>query len=169
MSRGAALLSIVAALGCSARLSSRPGDGVRVRAPAPYVVTRHVTLLDKSRVPCREQVERDFLNLPFGEPYALNVDNRWSWFSKNELRVRFHDSGNLEEVLLNSDPQLDETLEASAALVEETAKLVTALSASRAGAAAGEPDAASCGRHRDERVECVETFEQWEATPERCK
>jgi hypothetical protein len=169
MSRGAAGLAIVAALGCSARLSSRPGDGVRVRAPAPYVVTRHVTLLDKSRAPCREAIERDFVNLPFGEPYALNVDNRWSWFAKNELRVRFHDSGNLEEVLLNSDPQLDEALEGSAALVEQSARLVTAVTASRASAAAGEPDAESCGRYRDERIECVETFGQWESSPERCK
>lgn len=168
MMRAAALLALAAALGCSARLASRPGDGVRLRAPAPYVVTRHVTLLDKSRIPCGAALERDFLNLPFGELYALNVDTRWSWFAKNELRVRFHESGTLEEVLLNSDPQLDEALDAGAALVEGGARLVTALATARADAAA-EPDAASCGRYRDERIACVETFDQWEATPEHCK
>jgi len=168
MRRAACALAICVALGCSARLSSEAGDGVRVRAPAPFVVTRRVLLLDKNHVPCGEARERDFLSLPAGELYALNVDDRWSWFAANELRVRFHDSGNLEEVLLGSDPQLDESLEATARLVEGSARLVTAVSASRAAAAAGEPDAASCGRHRDERIACVETFEQWQAAPERC-
>lgn len=168
MRSAAGLLALAAALGCSARLSSAPGDGVRVRAPAPFVVTREVTLLDKNHVPCGEARERDFLSLPAGELYALNVDDRWSWFAANELRVRFHDSGNLEEVQLGSDPQLDESLEASGRLVEGAAKLVTAVAASRA-AAAGEPDAASCGRHRDERIACVEPFEQWRAAPERCR
>jgi hypothetical protein len=168
VTRRRAVLALFAACGCSARLASEPGDGVRVRAPAPFVVTRHVTLLDEDRVACGEARERDFLNLPFGELYALNVDTRWSWFAKSELRVRFHDSGNLEEVQLASDPQLDEALEATASLAGETAKLVTAVSVSRAGAAAAEPDAASCGRHRDERIECVEPFEKWLASPERC-
>jgi hypothetical protein len=162
----AALLA--AGTACSARLSSEAGDGVRVRALAPYVVTKHVTLLDKARVPCEQQRAREFLNLPAGEPYALNVDNRFAWFASNELTVGFYESGALREVTLNSDPQLDETIEAGAKLAKETAGLVTSIAAASALAAAGEPDAASCGRFRDERIECVEPFDDWMATPEQC-
>jgi hypothetical protein len=165
--RGAALaLAALVALGCSARLASSPGDGVRVRALAPYVVTKRVVLLDKARVPCEELRAREFLNLPAGEPYALNVDNRFAWFAANELTVAFYESGALKEVSLNSDPQLDETIEAGAKLAGETAKLVTAVA--EASVLAAVPDAASCGRFRDERIECVEPFEAWQATPEQC-
>jgi hypothetical protein len=163
-----AAILVLGAPACSARLASTPGDGVRVRALAPYVVTKHVTLLDKARVPCEELRAREFLNLPAGEPYALNVDNRFAWFAANELTVAFYESGALKEVTLNSDPQLDETLEAGAKLAKETAGLVTSIAAASALAAAGQPDAASCGRFRDERIECVEPFDAWQATPERC-
>ena len=169
MIRAAVLVALaIGAAACSARLSSRAGDGVRVRALAPYVVTKHVTLLDKARIPCEEQRAREFLNLPAGEPYALNVDNRFAWFASNELTVGFYESGALKEVTLNSDPQVDETIEAGAKLAKETASLVTSLAAASALAAGRDPDAASCGRFRDERIECVEPFEAWMATPERC-
>ncbi|HVH06789.1 MAG TPA: hypothetical protein VNE71_12400, partial [Myxococcota bacterium] len=82
--------------------------------------------------------------------------------------VGFYESGALKEVTLNSDPQVDETLEAGAKLAKETAGLVTSLAAASALAAARDPDTASCGRFRDERIECVEPFEAWMATPERC-
>jgi hypothetical protein len=168
--RAVALAAIAACCGaaCSARLSSRAGDGVRVRALAPYVVTKRITLLDKARIPCDEQRAREFLNLPTGEAYALNVDNRFAWFASNELGVAFYESGALKEVTLNSDPQVDETLEASAKLAKETAGLVTSIAAASVTAAAGDPDPASCGKFRDERIECVELFEAWQATPESC-
>jgi hypothetical protein len=156
-------------LGCTARLSSTPGDGVRVNAPAPFVITKKVTVRDAKKALCGQEIHRDFVTLPLGEAYALNIDTTWSWFAANEFSVEFNESGALKKVTLNSDPQVDETLTATAKLVKETAGLVSTVAAAGAAAAVREPDLATCGAHKEEVITCVQTAEQWKASPEVCR
>jgi hypothetical protein len=169
MNRASCLPLLVACLACTARLSSAPGDGVRVHTPAPFVVTKQVTLLDAKKVRCGEEKRREFVTLPLGESYALNIDTTWSWFAANEFSVELYESGSLKKVTLNSDPQLDETVEATAKLVEEAAGLVTTVAAAGTAADRGEPDAGTCGAHKEEVITCIQTPEQWKASPEDCR
>jgi hypothetical protein len=139
-----------------------------VHTPAPFVVTKNVTLLDAKKVRCGSEIRREYVVLPLGEEYALNIDTTWSWFAANQFSVEFNDAGMLKKVVLNSDPQLDETLTAAATLVKETAGLVSTVAAV-GGAAAAVADPATCGAHKEEVITCIQTPEQWKASPEKCQ
>jgi hypothetical protein len=61
-------------------------------------------------------------------------------FADNQFSVSFGDNGMLKQVTLNSDPQLDESLAAAAALTE------------RLAAAAGVTSVAACGATLSESI-----------------
>jgi hypothetical protein len=147
---------------CSGRLS----HDVLVPVVGTHVVARTVTLSgEDSRgnpATCSEE-SHEFVTLPTGETYGLNVDARRSgWFARNELSVTFYESGALKQVTLGSDPQVDETLRASADLVQQLGTVV----ATAAGARAGCPTRSVTTR---ETVRCVLPFAEWKANGYRCE
>ena len=166
----AALALAVLALACAGKLAvdhTPSGEGIVLRQPTPHAVTVRVTKLDKHKAPCGEEYETRFVVVPLGPAYTLNIDDRWSWFAKNQLSVEFFASGAPKRIALNSDPQVDEAITASADLLEEAAALVTRSEAPR-GRVTG-VDEQSCGQLRDEHVLCVQTYEDWMREPEKCR
>ena len=98
---------------CAARLS----QPVRVREAEPWLVKKTVVAerVQQGRPKCVREVTLDVVHLP-GAAYTLDV--RRGLFSTSEFSVTLHESGTLKQVTLDSDPQVDETLEAAGALGE---------------------------------------------------
>lgn len=109
-----------AALGsaaCAARLS----HPVPVREAEPWLVKRTIETERAQRAgepQCVREVTLEIAYLP-GAAYALDL--RPGVFAANEFSVTLHESGTLKQVTLNSDPQVDETIEAVGALGESLA------------------------------------------------
>lgn len=171
MRRLAALvLPVLMLIGCATRLAvdhDPTGDGIVLRQPTPHAITVRTTKLDKNRAPCGEEYETRFVVVPLGPAYTVNVDEAGSWFAKSALTVEFFASGAPKRIALNGDPQVDETIAATADLIEETAALVTRSEAPSARASG--VDRESCGELRDEHVLCVQTYEDWMREPEKCR
>ena len=125
--------------GCSATLQTVPVTdpavfhGIRVRALETYVV-RKQSVTEK----CKPQTLESIVHLPLGRAYDVNFSG--GWFADNQFSVSFGENGMLKQVTLNSDPQLDESLAAAAALTE------------RLSAAAGAASAAGCGATLSESI-----------------
>jgi hypothetical protein len=103
------------------------------------------------------------MSLP-GAPYDLNIDTTWAWFSRNEFSVSFSDTGTLKQVTLNSDPQIDETIQSTATLVKELGA-VAALGLKPLGA---EP----CPTKdvvTEEQVMCMLPIAQWRENHYKCQ
>jgi|GEM_PF-4594110 len=111
----ASLVALAAATsGCVARLSR----SVPVREAEPWLVKRTLVSERPQRggePQCVREVTLEIAYLP-GAAYALDL--RPGLFASNEFSVTLHESGTLKQVTLNSDPQVDETLEAVGALGE---------------------------------------------------
>jgi len=166
----AAALAAFTIAGCSARLAvehSATGNGIVLRQPTPHAVTVRITKLDKKKAPCGEEYETRFVVVPLGPAYTVNIDDTGSWFAKSGLTVEFFASGAPKRIALTSDPQVDETIAATADLLEETAALVTRSEAPSARVTA--VDEESCGQLRDEHILCVQTYEDWMREPEKCR
>jgi hypothetical protein len=112
-----ALLFLVISGACAARLS----QPVRLREAEPWLVKKTTV---SERAPrsgasqCVREVTLEIVHLP-GAAYALDV--RPGLFASSEFSVTLHESGTLKQLSLNSDPQVDETLEAAGALGEKLA------------------------------------------------
>jgi hypothetical protein len=126
-------------LGCSATLRTVPVTdpavfhGIRVHALETYVVKKQI--ITKK---CGPQTVESIAHLPLGRAYDVNFSG--GWLASNQFSVSFADNGILKQVTLNSDPQLDESLAAAAALTE------------RVAAAAGVASAAACGATLSESI-----------------
>ena len=126
-------------LGCSATLRTVPVTdpaefhGIRVRALETYVVKKQY-LTEK----CKPQTIESIAHLPLGRAYDVNFSG--GRFADNQFSVSFGDNGMLKQVTLNSDPQVDESLAAVAALTE------------RVSAAAGVASAGACGATLSESI-----------------
>lgn len=113
----ALLLVLLTTAGCAARLS----EPVRVREAEPWLVKRTVVSERPQRsgeARCVREVTLEIVHLP-GAAYTLDV--RPGLFAASEFSVTLHESGTLKQVTLNSDPQVDETLEGVGALGEKLA------------------------------------------------
>jgi hypothetical protein len=150
---------------CSSKLS----HDVMVPKTGTHVVVKTVTETGKNAndaaATCSSEIHQ-FVSLPTGEEYGLNVKTgRFGWFASNELSVSFYENGMLKQVTLNSDPQVDETLQASANLVKELgAALGPALGAARAA-----PE--TCPTKEitvKETVHCVLPFSKWQENRYKC-
>lgn len=110
-------LLVLAGAACAARLS----QPVRVREAEPWLVKRTIVSERPQRVgeaQCVREVTLEIVHLP-GAAYTLDV--RPGLFAASEFSVTLHESGTLKQVTLNSDPQIDETLEAVGSLAEKLA------------------------------------------------
>ena len=134
---GSASLLGATLLGCSATLSTVPVTdpavfhGIRVRALETYVVKKQY-VTEK----CQPQTIESIAHLPLGRAYDVNFSG--GWLAANQFSVSFGDNGMLKQVTLNSDPQLDESLAAAAALTERVAAAVGVASAAPCGATLSE-------------------------------
>jgi len=165
--RSATVLALVVALaGCSAKLgvTGKPDSvspkGLVYRAPVTMIViVRKETYTQSGRL-CKEEILSEQMAMPLGDAYAVNIDNSTSWFAENEFTMSFNDQGLLKQVTLNSNPQLDETLTATASLVKE----VAAIAAPAPMLAPGDSARAAseeCGAVVKSRPLCVKTSDQW--------
>jgi hypothetical protein len=112
-----ALLSVATLPACAARLSTP----VRVREAEPWLVKRTTVSERPQRggePQCVREVTLEIAHLP-GAAYALDVQP--GLFASSEFSVTLHESGTLRQVTLNSDPQVDEALEAVGGLGESLA------------------------------------------------
>ena len=136
---GSAFLLGATLLGCSASLRTVPVKdpavfhGIRVRALETYVVRKQTTT-EK----CQPRIIESIAHLPLGRAYDVGFNG--GRLADNQFSVSFGDNGMLKQVTLNSDPQLDESLAAAAALAE------------RIAAAAGVASAAACGATLSETI-----------------
>jgi hypothetical protein len=160
-----ATLAIAVALpGCAAKLAVKKGDdgnGIVYRAPETrVVVSRKSSYTAKGeRDACLEETLHEFVALPLGQAYSVNVDNSKAWFASNQFAMKFSDAGTLTEVSLNSDPQVDETITATATLVKEVAAAAGTLAplvAARDG---------KCGDYVEKEVLCMKSLDAWSAKP----
>ena len=130
-------LSLALQLCCSATLETvavtDPAvfHGIRVRALETYVVKRQV-LTER----CKPQTVESIAHLPLGRAYDLNFSG--GPLADNQFSVSFADNGMLKQVTLNSDPQLDESLSAAGALIENLAAATGAASLAGCGPTLGE-------------------------------
>jgi hypothetical protein len=152
--------ALALSVGCSAKLSHY----ILVPIVSTHVVTKDVTQSGKDDagkpVSCTTRVHQ-FVSLPTGEAYGLNVEHdAMSWFSSNEFSVSFYENGALKQVTLNSDPQVDETLTATAGLVKELGSLA---------AAAARAPCPTKDVTTTEVVKCVLPFDQWKANDYKCR
>jgi hypothetical protein len=156
----AAITMSILLLACSARLS----NPIRVPTLEVHAVHKQITQTGKDAAgrpaACTESVVQ-FLSLP-GETYELNIDTKWAWFSKNEFSVTFADAGTLKQVTLNSDPQLDETIQSTATLVKELGSVVAS------AAARSERSCPTKEVGTAEKVECVLPLDQWRSAGYAC-
>jgi hypothetical protein len=109
-------LIALAGSACAARLS----EPIRVREAEPWLVKR-TTVAEKPQrtgAQCVREVTLEIVHLP-GAAYTLDV--RPGLFAASEFSVTLYESGTLKQVTVNSDPQVDETLEAVGALGEKLA------------------------------------------------
>jgi hypothetical protein len=163
--------SIAALSGCASKLEvehSRNGNGIAVPMPVSYVITKESQPLDKNGVKCLSKPitkKRDFINLPFGEIYTVNIHR--GLFASNDFKIEFTDKGSLKSVMLNSDPQIDETIQATASLVKEIGTTASQLAPLAVGALIA-PDEASCGKKQEETIICTQTFKDWRLSPNIC-
>lgn len=155
-------------LGCGSKLavvhSDTPGSGILVPRQETYAVTKRIEKLDRNKMLCEtETVQKtEFISVPGAKFYTVNVDP--AWFAKTEFSLEFGDSGILKRATLNSDPQIDETITATATLVKETAGLVAKV-APAAVALNGQVDISSCGTFKNETIVRVQTLEDWKVHP----
>jgi len=125
--------------GCSATLRTvavtDPGvfNGIRVRALETYVVKKQY-ITER----CQPQTLESIAHLPLGRAYDVSFSG--GRLADNQFSVSFADNGMLKQVTLNSDPQLDESLSAAAALTEKVA------------ASAGVASVAACGATLSESI-----------------
>jgi hypothetical protein len=132
-------LSAGVLFGCSATLRTVPVTdpavfhGVRVRALETYVVKKQYVTER-----CQPQTIESIAHLPLGRAYDVSFSG--GRLADNQFSVSFGDNGMLKQVTLNSDPQLDESLAAAAALTE------------RVAAAAGAASVAACGATLSESI-----------------
>ena len=123
--------------GCSATLQTVPVtdpaqfNGIRVCALEAYVVKKQY-VTEK----CSPQIIESIAHLPLGRAYDVNF--RGGWLADNQFSVSFGDNGMLKQVTLNSDPQLDESLAAAAALTERLSAVAGVVSAAGCGATLSE-------------------------------
>ena len=129
-----ALLALATAAACAARLS----QPVRVREAEPWLVKK-TTVSERAQrsgeAQCVREVTLEILHLP-GAAYTLDV--RPGLFASSEFAVALHESGTLKQVSLNTDPQVDETLEAVGALGEGLAAAAAKVAPLLAGPASVE-------------------------------
>jgi hypothetical protein len=145
--------------GCSGRLS----HDVLVPVVSTHVVAKTLTLSGQDSrgndATCSEE-SHEFLRLPSGETYGLNVEGG-GWFARNELSVSFYESGALKQVTLGSDPQVDESLRATADLVKELGAVASLAVTARTGCPTKNVETR-------ESVRCVLPFADWKANGYRC-
>jgi len=154
--------------GCASKLAidhTKNGNGIVVSKPAVHVIKKTVKTLDKNKVLCTSVEKTEFVNLPVGETYTVNIDP--SWFAANEFAIEFNDSGSLKKVMLNSDPQIDETLLATATLVKEVGAAIPSVAGAALRTPGGTtgPDKDSCGRYVTETTICQQTYVEWAKKP----
>jgi hypothetical protein len=92
-------------------------NGIRVYTPAIFIVTT-----ETKTAKCSLKTSRSFVQLPLGDPYDVTV--KTAWFAKSEFNLKLTDTGLLNEVTLNSTPQLAENLNAMAALAKAIGEAV---------------------------------------------
>jgi hypothetical protein len=142
-------------------------NGLVYRAPTTVIVVHRKDsyTADPARAGrhCKTETTHETLTLPLGDAYAVNIDDSTSWFASNEFSMSFNDQGVLKQVTLNSDPQLDETLTATAALVKEVAAV--AGPAAVGLMALDKPAGGKCGDFIESKVVCTKTAEAWVADP----
>ena len=141
-------------LACSAKLS----HPIRVATLEVHAVHKQITQTGKDAAgksaSCTENVVQ-FLSLP-GDTYDLDIDAGWAWFSRNEFSVTLADNGTLKQVTLNSDPQIDETIQSTATLVKELGSLAGSAAAARSAGPCPTKDVTT-----DESVQCMLPLDQW--------
>ena len=158
--------------GCASKLSVEQfptgdvtGNGIVVHTPVAHLLTKKIEIFDKDKKLCQASIKRETINLPSKGAYTVNVDP--ALFASNTFSIEFNDQALLKKVHLESDPQIDETLEASASLIKE----VSGLAAQIAPAAMGVPfapsqlqnrtdvDVATCGKFMRETILCLNPIE----------
>jgi hypothetical protein len=117
-------LAFLGIAGCASKLviysaNENPNEvkGIRVRAPASYVVTKEIETQK-----CPTRTEDSIIHLPVGEAYDITFDP--APFGKAEFAVSFSDTGVLRQISLNSTPQVAETIKAVAELTEKVSEFV---------------------------------------------
>jgi hypothetical protein len=155
------LVAVIAlvAVGCSAKLT----NDVRIPITRLFVIEKTVSSTGTQAggpVDCGSSVVHEFKQLPSDEFYGLNI--KGGEFASNEFSVTFHESGALKQVTLNSDPQIDETISATASLVKE---LGAAIPSAGVAAAAACPKPVSTKT----KVECALPFSEFVSNGYKCR
>jgi hypothetical protein len=131
--------------------------GVPVANLEAHIVTKKVQFFDKDGKLCKETETAEFKMLPSGKKYCLNINP--SWFASNEMTIEINDDGALKKVVMNSDPQLDETIASTANLAKEIGGIMSpALLSSSLDANA---DVKTCGQKSKVFNLGLTTYQEW--------
>ncbi|MCQ8130365.1 hypothetical protein [Methylomonas rivi] len=159
--------------GCASELvieHNATGNGISVPKFETIAITKNVSSMDKNGKNCETKMATVYVNVPSGENYTVNVDP--AWFASNDFSVEFYESGVPKKIGLNSDPQVDETIQSSANLVKEVGGLMAkGMAADQPSGSHGDSssdqavDKASCGSIKEETVLCVKKFAEWMQHP----
>ena len=153
--------------GCASKLAidhKEDGNGIVVSKPVLHVIKKTVNALDENKKLCTSMEVTKFVNLPVGKTYTVNIDP--SWFAANEFAIEFNDAGSLKKVMLNSDPQIDETLLATATLVKEVGAAIPSFIGADTKMNASDINSSnSCGRYITETIICQQLYVEWIKKP----
>ena len=113
--------AVVAGLlsGCGASFSVYEGatnvKGIPVKKSVLYEVKSRLQASTTGGL-CEEVVIAKFVPLPVGDEYMLNI--KPGLFTKSEMKLDFDDNGSLDQVTLNSEPDVAETISAIGGLIK---------------------------------------------------